>query len=425
MKVDVEEISPIERKLVIEVEPEQVREELDRAYGQLSRQVKIPGFRPGHVPRRILEQRFKASVESDVTQHVVEHAYLKAIDEQKVPAVGSPQINPGKLAADAPFRFEARVEVKPKLEPKDYDGLALKKREVQVEEKEIEERIEQMRQRFARLEPVEGRTTAGRDDYAQVDYDATVEGKTFPGSKGENITVEVKPGEVVEGNVAALEGLQVGETKELDYAFPPDYPTEEVKGKVAHFVFTLKGLKRQVTPELNDEFAKEIGGGETLAALREKVKKDLEASKRVDAEREEREELIAALVGKNPFEPPKAMVERAVDMMLEGALRSVMRGGVDPRQLNLDFGKLREEMRERAHKEVQGTLLFEAIAEKEKIAPTDEEMDQKIQALAEEYGQPVHQVRKQFKSAEQREGLRLRLREEKTVEFLRSRAKYS
>jgi trigger factor len=425
MKVDVEEISPIERKLVIEVEPERVKDELDRAYSQLSRQVKIPGFRPGHVPRRILEQRYRENVEDDVVGKVVEKAYYDALSQKKVEAVGNPQVQPGKIAPGQPFRFEARVEVKPVITPKDYDGVQLKKREIAIDEKAVDERIEQMRQRFGRLEPVEGRDVAQSGDYAQVDYDANLDGKPFQGSKGENVTVEVKAGEVVEGNVAALEGVKVGEKKEIDYAFPADYQVEDVKGKTAHFAFTLKGLKKQVTPELNDDFAKEIGGGNTFAELKAKVRKDLEAAKRVEVEREERDELIKSLVEKNPFTAPKAMVDRAIDMMLDGALRQIARSGMDPRQLNLDFNKLREEMRERAEAEVKGTLLFEAIAEKEKIAPGDADVDARIQKLAEEYNQPLHQVKKQFKTPEQREGLRLRLREEKTVEFLRSRAKYS
>lgn len=425
MKVDVEELSPIERKLKIEVEPEKVREELDRAYLQLSRQVKVPGFRPGHVPRRILEQRYREHVEDDVVQKVVQRAYFAALDEKKIEAVGQPTIQNPRLKADAPYAFEAKVEVKPKLEPKDYRELPLKKVEQGVDEAKVTERIEAMRNRMGRLEPVEGRDVAQAGDYATLDYEGTVDGKEFAGSKAENITVEVAPGELVEGKIPALEGVKVGEAKEIDYTFPADYPVEEIQGKSAHFKLSLKGLKRQVTPELNDEFAKEVGGGETLEELKGKVRQELEEAAKLETEREEREQMINALLEKNPFDAPQAMIARAVDIMLEGALRQFARSGIDPRQLNLDFERLRGEMRPRAETEVKGTLLFEAIADKENISPSDEEVDQRIAKLAEQYEQPLHQVKKQFRSPDQREGLRLRLREEKTVEFLKAHAKYS
>ncbi|MHB8873264.1 MAG: trigger factor [Myxococcaceae bacterium] len=426
MKVRVEELSPIERKLSIEVEQTKVAEELSRAYQTLSRQVKIAGFRPGKVPRRILEQRFRDQVEDDVVHRVVERAFLEAIKEHKVEAVGNPQVTNEKLKPDQPFTFEARVEVRPKVEPKDYKGLALKKVETIVGDDKVLEQLEQMRQSMSRLEVVEGRDVVKAGDFATIDFTATCEGKDFPGSKSENITVEVTPGELIESHIAALEGAKVGETKEIDYAFPADYRVKDVAGKTAHFALQVKGLKTKVVPELNDDFAKEVGAGvQTLEELKAKTKGDLERSQKTRAGNEERDELIKALIEKNPFEVPKAMIERALDLMLEGAMRAMARGGIDPRQLGLDFGRLREEMRPRALSEVQGTLLFEAIADKESINTADEEIEKRIETLAEQSGQPVSTVRKHFKDPEEKKGLGLRLREEKTIEFLKSQATYS
>ncbi|EAU67079.1 hypothetical protein STIAU_4143, partial [Stigmatella aurantiaca DW4/3-1] len=183
----------------------------------------------------------------------------------------------------------------------------------------------------------------------------------------------------------------------------------------------------KVVPEAQRrKFAKETGVGvETLEALRAKVKADLERSQRTKIDAEDRDTVIKGLIERNPFEVPKAMVERAIDSMLEGAMRQMARSGLDVRNLNLDFLRLREEMRERAIQEVKGTLLFEAIAEKEGIQATEGDVEKKIEDLAAEAGQPVSAVRKYFKSAEERMGLSLRLREEKTIEFLKAQAKYS
>jgi trigger factor len=420
MKVHVETLSPIERKLSIEVEPAQVAAELGRAYHALGERVRLPGFRPGKVPRRILEQRFRGEVEDDVARRLVERSYLSAIAEHGVEAVGEPQVTGARLVLDAPFAFEATVEVRPEVTPKDYQALPLKRLTPKVEEGEVEARIEQLRQRLGRLEPVESRTVAELGDFAVVDYQGTVDGHPFEGGSGEGVTVEVAKGEVTSGKVEALVGLALGETREVSSQFPPAHPQA---GRTASFRFTLRGLKTRVVPPLDDELAREVGGGPTLEALRTRVRTDLLASAKADAARTERDQLVKGLIERNPFPLPKAMVERGLEAMLEGALRSLARGGVDPRELNLDFDALRAEMRPKAESEVRGALLLEAIAEKEGLKVEPAEVEARIEALAKESEQALSQVRKAFKDANQRRSLELRIREEKTVEFLRSQAK--
>jgi trigger factor len=424
MKVQVDELSPIEKKLSIEVDTPRVEEELNRAYAALAKQVRLPGFRQGKAPRRILEQRFREQVEDEVIQKVVQTAYFQALREHNVDAVANPQVTQQGLKPGQPFSFEARVEVKPKLDVKDYQGLPLKKTEVKVEDTQVNETLERMRQDMSRLEPVADRDVGQPGDFATIDYEATIDGQPFAGSKAEGINVEIAPGELVESNIAALEGVKVGDTKEIDYTFPADYRVEDVKGKTARFKLNLKGLKKKVVPELNDDFAKETNQAQSLEELRTKLRSDLEKQQKQRAEGEEREGLINALLERNPFEVPRAMVDRAIDMMLEQQLRSFQRMGVDPRQLNLDFNRLREDLRETATREVKGSLLFEAVALKEGIQPTDEEVEKKIDELAAEANQAVSTVRKYFKNPEERRGLSLRLREEKTIEFLRGRANY-
>lgn len=424
MKVQVEELSPVEKKLSIEVDSQRVADELTRAYTSIGKQVKLPGFRQGKVPRRILEQRFKDQVEDDVIQRVVQSAYVQAITEHNVEPVSQPQVTNSGLKPGAPFSFEARVEVKPKVEAKDYKELPLTKRDSAIADAQVNEQIEKMREGQSTLEPIEGRDVAQAGDFAQVDYEATIDGQPFVGSKAEGVTAEIAPGELVDSNIAALEGVKVGDTKELDYAFPPDYRVEEIKGKTAHFKIHLKGLKAKKVPELNDELAKELGAA-SVDELRTKIRTNLESTAKSKADQEDRDTLIKALIERNPFEVPKAMVERAIDSMLEGALRQMQRSGLDVRNLGLDFMRLRDEMRERAVSEVKGTLLFEAIALKEGIQATDADMDKKIEQLATESGQPVDNIRRYFKSQDDRLGLSLRLREEKTIEFLKAQAKYS
>ncbi len=424
MKVRVEEVSPIERRLSIEVEQSRVSNELDRAYSQLSRQVKIAGFRPGRVPRRILEQRFREQVEDDVIRNMVERAYLEAIREHKVEPVSNPQVTNDGLRPNEPFTFQARVQVKPKVEAKDYLELPVKKADDSVSDGKVEEQLEKLRQNMSRLEPIEERDEARAGDFALVDYEATIDGKEFPGSRAENATVEIAPGEIVDSKMPALESARIGATVEIDSKFPDDYGVEAVKGRRAHFRVHLKALKAKVVPELNDDLARELQAGKTLADLRAKVRSDLEKLARAKGASEEREQIAKALIERNAFEVPAAMVERGAEMMLDGALRAMARGGIDPRRLKLDVGKLLEEMRPRALSEVKAALLFEAIANQEKIEVPDAEVDAKIEEIAKDSGQPLAKVRRHFGNPDERRNLVQKMREEKTVEFLKARAKY-
>ncbi|HEY3586016.1 MAG TPA: trigger factor, partial [Myxococcaceae bacterium] len=333
------------------------------------------------------------------------------------------QLTPVRLDQEKPFAFEARVEVRPKVDPKDYRGLSFKRVPVDVTDAQVDERLEAMRQRVARLEPVEGRTAAETGDFAIVDYGGTLDGNDFPGSSGEDVTVEVSAGNLLRGNVPELAGTVVGQKRELDHTFAADDPEPARAGKTAHFTFTLKGLKRQLVPPLDDDFAKEVGGGETLADLKTKVRGDLETVARNGAAQDERDQLVKGLVERNPFDLPKAMIERGLEAMLDGALRMMARQGLDPSRLNLDFASLRDEMRPKAEAEVRGALLLQAVAEKEGLSVKSEDLDARIAQYATESGAPLHQVRKAFKEPEQRRALEQRVREEKTVEFLKAAAK--
>jgi trigger factor len=424
MKVQVEEVSPIERRLSIEVDAAFVAQELNNAYGRLSREVKIAGFRPGKVPRRILEQRFKQDVETDVIRRVEARAFLDAIKEHKVEAVAEPHISSSTLNANAPYAFTARVEVKPVIAVKDYKGLKLSKVDGAVSEDKVTEQLTKMQQNYTSLEKVEGREVAKLADMAVIDFTATCEGKEFAGNKGTDITVEVAPGELIDANLGQLEGMKLGETKSIDYKFPDSYRVEEVKGKTASFTVTLKELKEKKVPPLDDALAEKLGQG-TLVELKARIRKDLEKASEARVRNEEREALFKALVEKNPFDLPTAMIERGVDLMLDGALRAIARGGVDPRQLGLDFEKLRDDFRPKAELEVRGQLLLEAIAKEEKVEVVDAELEKKLEEVSAETGQPLSAVRKHYKDEDERQALVSRVREQKTIEFLKSQATYS
>jgi len=422
MKVQVEDVSSIEKRLSIEVDHALVEKELTAAYTNLSRQVKVPGFRPGKIPRRILEQKFKSEVEADVVKRVQLLGFIDALKETNVAAVGDPSFSGGKIEAQKPFSYSARVEVKPVVSAKDYKGLELPKFELGVTDERVTEQLDRMLGQRTQVVAVEGRDVVQKGDLVVIDFDATRNGAAFPGNTGRDVTIEVLDGQLIEGNLPELEGAKLGGTKELDYKFPDDYRVEEIKGQTAHFVVTVKEIKQKKVPPLDDAFAKEMGE-ETAELLKARIRRDLEKAAKNRVEVDERDSLFKALIEKNPIEVPTAMVNRGVDFMLENALGSLMRSGMDPNMLQLDWGKLREELRPKATLEVRGQLLLEAVAKEEKLEVADAEVDARLEKLATDAGVGLDVVKKQYQSAEARESLKNRTKEEKVIAFLKQHAK--
>ena len=422
MKVQVEDVSSIEKRLSIEVDPSLVEKELTAAYSNLARQVKVPGFRPGKIPRRILEQKFKSEVEADVVKRVQLLGFIDALKETNVAAVGDPSFSGGKIEAAKPFSYSARVEVKPVVAAKDYKGLELPKFDTNVEEARVTEQIDRMLSQRTEVADVQGRDVVEKGDLAVIDFDATKDGAAFPGNTGRDVTVEVIDGQLIEGNLPELVGVKVGDKKTVVYTFPADYRVEEVKGQKADFVVTVKGIKQKKVPALDDAFAKAMGE-ESVDTLKARVRKDLERAAKNRVEVDERDALFKALYEKNPIEVPSAMVNRGVDFMLENALGGLMRSGMDPNMLQLDWGKLREELRPKAALEVRGQLLLESVAKEEKLEVSDAEIDARMEKLATDSGVGVDVVKKQYQSAEARESLRNRAKEEKVIAFLKQHAK--
>jgi len=425
MKIQVESVSPVERKVTIEVDPERVARELERAYAGLSRRVKLRGFRPGRAPRKVLERQFRAEVESDVAERVVADTFAEAVRAEELAVVAAPSVSISEgIAEGKPLRYTARVEVKPRLEPRDYRGLTVRRRPPEVTEEMVSAELTRLQNSFAELVPVEGRFDAQADDWAVIDHEGTVDGRPFAGSKAEDVTVRVAPGPVSEGNLERLAGLRVGEELEFEEAFGADHRDPALRGKVARMRARLKGLRTRHLPPLDDALAQKAGieGVETLEALRARIRSDLERREKRRSESELRDALVQAALSRNDFEVPSSLVERAIDQMIEGTAERFARQGVDLRRLDMDMPRLRADLREQALLQVRRALLLEAIADAEKIEVTDEDIQAEVVRIADELGMPLAKVQQQTRGSEAREALRNRLREEKALALLSSAA---
>jgi trigger factor len=419
----VEDLSPVVKKVSVELGPDRVKDALDRAYTGLSRTVKLKGYRAGHVPRRLVERYFADDVKKDVAQKLVAGSIHEALEEHKLEPVAPPRVENGDVKPGEPFKYVATVEVRPRVEPKDYLGLAAPKIEVNITDEAIEARLSELRRDQAMFVPIEGRDAAELGDYAVAEYEGFVDGAPLRGAKRDNVLLELIPGSLLENKAEQLVGARVGETREIALTFPPDYAATDLRGKEARFQVKVKGLKKREEPALDDQFVQDLGGEtKTVDELRQKLREEMAAHEKERKQGEQREALLSALVEKNPIEAPPALVERNVDAMLQGMLEGFHRRGIDVRQLGLNIDRLRDDLRSRAALEVKGYLLLEAIAEKEKIEATEEDLDKHFAKLAGELKQPVEKIRQAFRRQDSGESLKGRLRQDKALAFLLEKA---
>lgn len=427
MKIEVEAVSPVEKKLTIEVDPERVSSELDRSYASLGRRVKLRGFRAGKVPRKVLERNFRDEVEKEVVDRLVTTSFGEAVRSHQLSTVAQPHVDvaePGLRPAE-PFKFTARVEVKPALEPKDYKGLEVARRVVEVTDQNVEEELARIQDRMAQLVPLEGRDEVQEGDYVVADHEATAEGEPFEGSKFEGATLKVGAGDLTTGHLPNAVGKRLGETVEFDQVFPANYRIERLRGKTAHFVATLKALKTRQLPALDDELAKDLGipDVDTLEKLRARIREDIQKREQASAETELKDALVKAVLAKNEFEVPPALVERAIDGLIQSAAERFARQGMDISQIPFDYPRLRADLREQALFRVKAALILEAIAKAEQFEATDEDFHAEAVRIAGEVGLPLAKVQQEIRSAEARLSLGGKIREDKALAFLTSQAK--
>jgi trigger factor len=287
----------------------------------------------------------------------------------------------------------------------------------------VDSEIEELRQSQSMFVPVEGRESVDLGDFAAVDYDGSLNGEPLKGAQRENVLLEVAPGTFLDSKAEELTGARVGEQREIKVKFPEDYSAPALRDKEGTFKVTVKGIKRREVPALDDQFVQDLGrDAKTVPELREKLHAELSEQRKQRAKQERREGVLTALVERNPIEAPPALVERNVDAMLQTMLEGFQRRGIDPQRLGLNLERMREELRPRAALEVKGYLLLEAIAEKEKVDATEEDLEQHYEKMSGELGQPAAKIKQAFRQQDSVEGLKARLRQDKALAFLLEKA---
>jgi trigger factor len=418
MKVTIEPLSPVQKKLVFEIPPERVREEIEKAYRTFQHSARVKGFRAGKAPRPLLERHFGEQVATEVSSLLVEESYSQALEEHLLPVVTRPQIVTEKLVQGQPFRYSATVEVRPDLTVVDYEGLIVEKRVRKVEEKEIESALNHLAESFAQLHPVTDRDRVDQGDVVRIDYTAFVNGKPIPGLQGKGRLVELGKENVFPGFQEHLLGVRRGATTEFVVALPESSDSPGGPERFATFRVAVHDLARKEMPSLDDEFAKDHGECATLAELRERVSRNLQQAADRQADSQVEDELITRLLGRNPFEVPPSLVrEQERRMLLEAG---VLRPGDDlaARKTTLPEG-LREEFAARAQRQVQAVLLLDALAKQLELSVSEEDLRQYIEEFTAASGvERQQQIEAFYAKEENRRALEGRLLHEKALRLV-------
>jgi trigger factor len=419
MKVNIDELSPVQRKVHVELPAETVAGEFSRAYKNLGRRVRVRGFRTGKIPRTVLQGIYGDEVKGEVRSHLVEDSLAEIVRERGLQIVSRPELETNDLRETESFSFSALFEIKPQLEVKDYLGIPIEKPRIIVTEAQVDEALRRLQENHARLEPVADRPVIEKGDFATLDFEGTLEGKPFSGGKAQNYVLEVGAGQALPEFDEAVIGLELGEGKTVSVNYPEDFPNKEVAGRVVEFSLKAHEIKRKVVPTLDDDFAKDHGECASLEELKNKLRQRLEEEMARYQADELKEQLLTRLIERHSFSIPQALVERQTRYLMERYQNQMAN---QRSEQTAPMEEVRKNLEQRAMRQVRATLLVEKIAELEKIEVSDKEVQERVDLLARAAGEQAKNLREYYARSEARDDLRTQMIFDRTLGFLLDRA---
>ncbi|MBW1740746.1 MAG: trigger factor [Deltaproteobacteria bacterium] len=396
MKVDVEDVSTVKKILHVEIPEADVTRELEKAYRTLKKNVRIKGFRPGKVPRSIIEQRFKKDMHTEASGQLIQNSYVEALRETELVPLGEPIIDHSDLEGGQPYHYSVTIEVRPPVQELNIKGLKLKKKECRVTDEEVETQLKMLQKNLAQLRTIEEDRPVENGDFVLIDYEGFKDGKPFtPVSKTENFNVQVGSGRILKDFDQQLLGMRPNTSKEFLVHFPADYYNKDLAGLDITFKVTLKEIKEEILPEIDDEFAKDLGEHETLAELKQAIQKELERRYETQSERELRHDIIDMLIEQADFELPEVLVSHELSALVREARNALSYRGLSLEEVGQAEERLSKQYRSLAERRVREYLLLQRVIEQEGLTVTDEMLEQAYKEMAEAMNQPVETI-KQF-----------------------------
>ena len=415
------------RELVLDVPAEEVSKAYGSVTGNFRKLAKIPGFRAGKVPETVVRRRFATEIRKEVIDRLLPARFNKAIQEQDIRPVGEPRVTELTVEEGQPLHVKAIFEYIPPFSIDGYKDVTVEKPTAEVTEEEFVREMEELRESRATIEPVEEDRPLANGDCAQISYTGRIEGPAEGDAeseplKSEDTLVEIGGKNTVEAFSNALIGAKPGQELKAEVSYPPEYPEPKLAGKTVAYEIQVKGIKKRIVPDLNDDFAKDLGEYENLADLENRVREHLASRKQRSVEAETRNKLYGALAERFSFPVPESLIQDQIDTRLERGLRALAAQGMSTEHMRkLDFGRLREGQREGAIAEVRTSILLDRIADEENVTVSDEEVDQELQMAALQSRENLDTLRARLTQDGGLARIRERLRREKTANLLYER----
>ena len=423
MKIDIDELSPVQRKIRVELPADTVAKEFTHAYKNLGQRVQVKGFRNGKIPRSVLQGIYGEDVKSEVRSHLVEECLGEAIKERGIQIVSRPEVEANELSEAGGFSFSAVFEIKPEIEVKDYLGLEVEKVKLTVSDDQVQDALKRIQEGHAQLEPVVGRDVVQTGDFVTLDFEGSIAGKPFAGGKGENYMIEVGSGHALPQFEQAVVGLKIGDQQTVQVSYPESYANKEIAAKTVDFAIVVREIKQKVLPTLDDEFAKDHGEHASLAELKAAIRKRLEGELKHYQDEDLKEKLVSRLIDTHSFVTPPSMVERQTRYLMERyQSQTGAQAGAEGEEAAPPMEEARKTLEGRAARQVQATLLVEKISQLEKIEITDKAVQERVDNLARASGDRAKSVREYYARPEARDDLRAQMIFDQTLGYLLERA---
>lgn len=435
-----------EREISIEIPADTVSGELETFVSRYQKMARVPGFRRGKTPASLVRRRFADELKQEVVESLVPKYFREEVQKQGLAPISQPRIVDFHFEDGEPLRFKAVFEIMPKIELAAYNDLKAEKAIIAVTDDEVERELQTLRENQASYNSVEEDRGLADGDFAQASFTGTpieksesglVDPSGNPVSSGQqqakptsaqpvhmdDVLVDIGGTNTVPEFNDNLRGAKAGEERVFTISYPDDAQDKRLAGKTLEYKVQIKGIKKKIVPELNDDFAKELGDFKSLDELRTRIRQQLEAQKRHEIEHTAKDKLVEELVNRNQFPIPESLVDQQVTARLERGFRALAAQGMRPEDMRkMDFGRLRVAQRDAAVREVKASLILEKIAEKENIETSDSELDAEVERLAQQSRQPAEAVRKKLTDDGGLERMRERIRNEKTLDFLYKRS---
>jgi trigger factor len=407
--------------LEISIPVPDVEGETARVTADVQKRAKLPGFRPGKAPTGIIRKQFSGDIRQKVLENLIPKFLQKQLEAENLSVVGAPDIKDVHFHDGEPLRFKAEFEVVPEIELGDYRGVEVAYGDPQVTEEDIDTRIAEIREQKAQYVNVDPRPVED-GDHAVVSLESLggVEGEPV---KSDEMVLEIGGADTFPAFTENLRGVTPGEEREFEVSYPADYGGARLAGRTVKFHATLKGIRRKELPEMNDEFAQDLGDYRDVGELREAIRKSIFAQREYEAQQDAKNKIVDKLVDAHDFAVPEVFVERQIKNRMEQTLRAMAAEGVDPKSIKLDWSKVRESQRDKALREVKASMLLSRIAEREAIVPTRDEVDREVEKVARQQKEPVAAVHMRFEKDGTLGRIASHIQTEKTLGFLFEQAR--